>query len=151
MFSLLLMLKRFFLFILIMIDFSLYFIPIFLLCFIPNFLITLIWFFPSIFQLCSFILINKEWDLRIKIYLFLISPIIILLYLLIGIGTYVYYRILITLIFPLITIIQRPEYSLHSLSSIATLISLTRLASNESLPDSSWLKLFEEVGTFRSE
>ncbi len=134
-----------FLLILIIIDFIIYFIPICILCLIPNFIITLIWFFPSIHQLYSFIFIIKECDLRIRIYLFLISPIIIILYIPICIGLYIGYSILITLISPLITVIQRPEYSFHSLSSVAALINLTQFSSVELLTDSLILKPFKEV------
>ncbi len=112
-----------FLLILIIIDFIIYFIPICILCLIPNFLITLFWFFPSIHQLYSLIFTKKECDLRIRIYLFSISPMIIILYVPICIGTYIGYSVLITLIFPLITVIRRPEYSFHSLSSAAALIN----------------------------
>ncbi len=138
-----------FLLILVITDFILYFIPIFLSCLIPNFLITLIWFFPSIYQLYSFIFTIKECDIRIRIYLFFTSPIIILLYIPTCIVLYIGYIILITLICPFITIIQRPEYSFHSLSLVATaLINLTQFTSDEVLIDSLISKPFNEVRCF---
>src|ERR1043165_5574849 len=145
MFGLLLMGKPVLLLILVLIDFALYFIPICILCLIPNLLITLIWFVPSIYRLYSLIFAKKEWDLRIRISLFFVSPVIIVSFIPICIGTCIGYSIRITLIFPLMTVIQRPEYPFHSLSSTAAFIHLTRFASDGRLMDSLVSAPFKDV------
>jgi len=91
---------------------------------IINFIITLIWYFPSIYQLYLFIFIEKEYDLRIRIYLLLISPIIIVLYIPFFIIYSIGYAIFFSLINPLIIIVKRPGYPLYSLSSTVALILL---------------------------
>src|SRR5688572_18433514 len=97
--ALLLNLKIIFLLFLIIIEFVIYFVP----CLIPNFISTLIWFIPSIYQLYSFIFTTKKYELRIRIYLFLISPIIVILYVPICILLYIGYSTFITLICPIMT------------------------------------------------
>lgn len=108
----------------VIIDSIIYFIPIFTLCLIPNFVITIIWYLPSIYQLYSFIFTKKKVDLRIKIYLFLLSPLIIILYIPLCIIIFIGYSINITLIRRLITIFLRPEYPISSFSSTVSLIYL---------------------------
>src|SRR2546429_5605835 len=108
--------------ILAIIDFILYHITIFMLFLITNFITTLIWYFPSIYQLYSFIFTEKEIDLRIRIYLFLFSPLIIISYIPFCIIVFIGYGIFVTLINQLVIIFLRPEYPLYSLSSTAALI-----------------------------
>src|SRR5436305_6112409 len=80
--------------ILILLDFIIYFIPVLTLCLIPNLFTTLFWFFPSIYQTYSYIFTTRKYDLRIKIYLFLLSPIIIICYIPIFILLSIGYSIL---------------------------------------------------------
>src|SRR5690242_18223139 len=94
--------KLVFLVILILLDFT-HLLPIYVLSLIINLIITLIWYLPLIYQLYSFIFTTKEYDLRIKIYLFLSSPIIIALYVPLFIIYSVGYGIFFSLINPLIT------------------------------------------------
>src|SRR2546430_2726728 len=101
--------------ILILVDSILYFIPIFTLCLISNFVITLIWYFPSIYQLYSFIFAEKDFDLRIRIYSFIFSPLIIVLYIPFCVVVFIGYSIFLNLIYRLIIVLLRPEYSLDSL------------------------------------
>jgi hypothetical protein len=119
-----LIIKFIFLLILILLEFIIYFVPVLLLCLIPNLFMSLFWLFPSIYQLYLYIFTEKKCDLRIRIYLFLISPIFIILYvpsfILLSIG----YSILITLVLPFLTVMTRPEYSFNSLSSIAAIFYL---------------------------
>src|SRR6266498_116413 len=95
---------------LILLELILNFIPIYILCLIPNLITTLIWYIPSIYQLYNFIFTKSELDLRISIYLFLLSPVIIILYIPTCILLFIGYSIFIGLIVPIITIIKRPEY-----------------------------------------
>src|SRR3954462_4268757 len=95
--------------ILIFLEF-IYLLPIYMLSLIINFIITLIWYFPSIYQLYSFIFTAKEYNLKIRIYLLLLSPIIIILYIPIIIICFIEYGIFLSLINPLMAIIQRPDY-----------------------------------------
>src|SRR5438034_9666343 len=95
--------------IIIILDFIIYFLPICLSVLIPNLFVTLILYFPSIYQLYSFVFTAKECDLRIRIYLFLFSPVIIILYIPCCIITFIGFVIFITLINPIITITRRPE------------------------------------------
>src|ERR1051325_10983475 len=119
-------LKFVFLVILILLDFIIYLLPIYTLSLIINFILTLIWYLPSIYQLYSFIFTTKEYDLRIKIYLLLFfSPIIIALYIPLFIIHSVGYGIFFSLINPLITIVQRHEYPLSSLSLMAAIVQLS--------------------------
>ncbi len=118
-------LKYVFLLILIFIDFIIYFLPVCILCLIPNLIFTLIWYFPSMYQLYSFIFTSKEYELRERIYLFLVSPIIVFLYIPSCIILFIEYSIFVTLISPLVTMMKRPEYPPHSLSSIALLVYST--------------------------
>src|SRR5436190_5105820 len=96
-------LKFVFLVILILLDFIIYLLPIYTLSLIINFVITLIWYLPSIYQLYSFIYTTKEYDLRIKIYLILSSPLIIALYIPLFIIYSVGCEIFFSLMNPLIT------------------------------------------------
>lgn len=116
--------KFIFLTILIFLDFIIYLLPMYILGLIINLIITLIWYLPFIYQFYSFIFTTKEYNLRTKIYLLLFSPIIIILYIPFFITYFVVYGIFISLINPLITITQRPEYPIHSLSLIAAIVSL---------------------------
>lgn len=138
--------------ILIPLDF-IYLIPIYILSLIINLIITLVWYFPSIYQLYSFIFTEKEYDLRIRIYLFLLSPIIIILYIPFSIICSIGYCIFISLVNPLIIIIQRSEYPLYSLSLTAAIIRLiykyTSDYSNEdNLTDSLVLERIREIMLF---
>lgn len=116
--------RIFFFSILIIFESIIYFIPIFILGLIPNFLITLIWYLPSLYQLYSFIFIKEKLKLRIRIYLIFFSPLIILLYIPLCIIIFIGYSINIILIRQLITIFLRPEYPIYSFSSTASLIYL---------------------------
>ena len=108
--------------ILIIIDTILYLIPIFTLCIIPNFIITLIWYLPSIYQL--YFVTEKEFDLRIRIYLFIFLSLIIVSYIQLCVIIFIGYGIFITLIYRLFIIFLRPEYPLYSLSLTAASICL---------------------------
>src|ERR1700742_1516331 len=101
--------------ILILLEF-IYLLPVYVLSLIVNFILTLIWYFPSIYQLYSFIFTAKEYDLKIRIYLLLFSPIIIILYIPIIVIYFIGYGIFLSSVNPLIAIIQRPDYPLYSLS-----------------------------------
>jgi hypothetical protein len=101
-----------------------YLLPMYLLSLIINFIITLIWYFPSIYQFYSFIFIAKEYNLRIRIYLLILSPIIIILYIPIIVIYLIGYGIFFSLINPLMTIIQRPDYPLYTLSLTAAIAHL---------------------------
>lgn len=145
----LLIIKFGLLLILILLEFIIYFIPILVLCLIPNFFMALFWLFPSIYQLYSHIFAEKKCDLRIRIYLFLSSPIFIIFYvpsfILLSIG----FSILITLVFPLLTIMTRPEYSFSSLSSIAAIFYLIyHKFDYQILEESPILKPFNDVINF---
>jgi hypothetical protein len=108
---------------LILLDF-IYLLPTYMFGLVINFIIMLIWYFPSIYQLYLFISTAKGYDLRIRIYLLFFSPIIIVLYILFFVIYYIGYSVFISLINPLITIIQRPEYPLYSISSTAAIACL---------------------------
>jgi hypothetical protein len=101
--------------ILILLEF-IFLLPIYVLSLIVNFIITLIWLFPSIYQLYLFIFTAKEYSLRIRIYLLLLSPIIIILYIPIIVICFIGYGIFLSLVNPLMTFTQRPDYPLNSLS-----------------------------------
>src|SRR6266542_5386350 len=116
--------KFIFLVFLIFLDFILYLLPTYILSLTLNVFITLIWYFPSIYQFYSFIFTAKEYDLRVRIYLLLFSPIIFILYIPFFIIYSIVYGIFFSLINPLITIMQRPEYPLYSLSLTAAIIHL---------------------------
>ena len=144
--------------ILIIIDTILYLIPIFTLCIIPNFIITLIWYLPSICQLYSFIITEKEFDLRIRIYLFIFSPLIIVSYIQLCVIIFIGYGIFITLIYRLFLIFLRPEYPLYSLSLTAASIcliyqyfynnSINPITINELLINSLLYEIFEQISQF---
>src|ERR1051325_7129146 len=105
--------------ILIVLDFIIYFLPILTLCcLIPNLLLTYV---SSILHIYSCIFENK-YDLKIRIYLFLSFPIIIILYIAIFTSLFIGFSIFMTLIDPLITTMARPEYPFYSLSSTAAII-----------------------------
>jgi hypothetical protein len=106
--------------ILIFLDF-IYLLPTYALGLAINFIITLIWYFPTIYQLYSFIFMAKEYYLRIRIYLLLFSPIVIISYIPYFLIYSIGYCIFISLINPLIAIIRRPEYPLYPLSSTAAI------------------------------
>lgn len=110
--------------ILIFLDFIIFLMPTYILSLIINFLIILIWYFPSLYQLYSFIFTTKEYDSKMRIYLLLISLIIIVLYIPFFTIYSIGYAIFFSLINPLITIIQRPGYPLYSLSPTAAIIHL---------------------------
>src|SRR5581483_5249053 len=111
--------------ILILLDFIIYFIPILMLCLIPNLFITLFWFLPSSYQIYFYICTKKKYEsLRIKIYSLLLFPIIIILYVPICILLSIGYGIFITLGTSLLTIKERPEYPFHLLSSTAAMFHL---------------------------
>jgi hypothetical protein len=109
--------------IMIVIEF-IYLSPIYLLSLMINFIITLIWYFPSIYQFYSFIFTAKEYNLRIRIYLLILSPIIIILYIPMNVIYLIGYGIFLSLINPLMTIIQRPDYPLYTLSLTAAIAHL---------------------------
>src|SRR2546430_10338807 len=111
------MIRFAFLVVLTCLDFIIYLLPMHMFGLIINFIIALIWYLPSIYQLFSFIFTEKEYDLRIRIYLLLFSPIIIILYIPFFVIYSIGYGIFFSLINPLITIIQRTGYPLYSLSS----------------------------------
>src|SRR5436190_16207219 len=98
--------------IIIFIDFTIYFLPVCLLVLILNTFTTLIWYFHSIYQLYSFIFTEKTHDSRIRIYLLLFSPIIIVLYIPFCIIIFIGFSIFITLINPIIIFTRRPDYPL---------------------------------------
>jgi hypothetical protein len=110
--------------IIVLIDFIIYLLPVCLLVLIPNLFISLIWYLPSIYQLYSFIFTTKEFDLRIRTYLFILSPIIIILYIPCCIITFISFIIFITLINPIMVIARRPEYPFYLLSSTAAIVRL---------------------------
>src|SRR4051794_10119299 len=117
-------LRFYFLATLIFLEFILNFIPIYILFLITNLMTTLIWYIPSIYQLYIFIFTANEFDLRIRVYLFFFSPMIIILYIPICTLLFVGYSIFITLVVPLATIMERPEYPVYSLSSMTALIRI---------------------------
>jgi hypothetical protein len=110
--------------ILIILESIIYLIPILTLCLIPNFVITIIWYLPSIYQLYSYIFIKKKLNLRIRIYLFLFSPLIIIMYIPLCFIIFIGYSINIILIRRLMTVFLRPEYPIYSFSLTASLIYL---------------------------
>lgn len=110
--------------IIIILDFIIYILPVCLLVLIPNLFISLIWYLPSIYQLYSFIFTTKEEKFRIRIYLFILSPIIIILYIPCCIITFIAYIIFITIINPIVTIARRPEYPFYLISSTAAIARL---------------------------
>src|SRR6266542_4492033 len=120
----LIIINFFFILILIFLECIIYLLPIYILSLILNIFITLIWHFPLIYQFYSFIFTAKEYNLRVRIYLLLFSPIIIILYIPLFIIYFIWYGIFFSLINPLITIIQRPEYPLYSLSFTAAIMHL---------------------------
>jgi hypothetical protein len=117
---------------LFIIDFALYFMPICIFL-ISNIITTLIWYFPSIYQLYSFIFTEKVIDLRIRIYLLLFSPLIIVLYIPICVIVFIGYSTFFILIYRLIIAFIRPEYPLYSLSLTAALFHIIYKYYHESL------------------
>src|SRR5436190_14942934 len=140
--------------ILITIDSIFYFIPIYILCLISNIITTLIWYFPSIYQLYSFIFTEKDFNLRLKIYLFVFSPVIIILYIPICVVIFIVYGIFVNFIYRLIIILLRPEYPIYSLSLTAELIHLIYQCNleddldDELLDDSLILDVFKQSAQF---
>ena len=116
--------KIIFLVFLIFLDCIIYLLPTYILSLALNFFVTLIWYLPSIYQFYSFVFTTNEYDLRVRIYLLLFSPIIIILYIPFFITYSIGYGIFFSLVNPLITIIQRPEYPFYSLSLTAAIMHL---------------------------
>jgi len=109
--------------VLILLDFIIYSIPTCILILVPNLFTTFFWYLPSIYQFYSFIFTEKEYDLRIRIYSFLFSPLIIILYIPFCIMMLIGFNIFITLINPIIIVLQRSEYPFHSISLTAALLN----------------------------
>src|ERR1051325_4927850 len=105
--------------ILILLDFIIYLSPS-ILSLIIKLITTLIWYFPSIYQLYSFIF-TREYDLKARIYLLIYSPIIIILYIPFFVIYSIGHFILFLFIIPLIVIIRRPGYPLYSISLTAAI------------------------------
>lgn len=135
---------------LLMLDFLIYILPVLLLCLIPNIIISLLTYLPSIFQIYSHLFYIISNDLRKRIYLFLSFPIIVALYIPIYMFLIIGYCIFVTLIYPFVIIIKRPEYPYYSISSTAAIIyliyqSISHNSDYQLLNDTPILKPFDNI------
>ncbi|CAG8644117.1 8551_t:CDS:1, partial [Ambispora gerdemannii] len=107
---------------LILLDATLCVFPVLALCLIPNIFILLIWFPAFIRNVYRYIYFNKHIGPNLKFVVFLFSPVLIVLYLPVGISVCVIYTIWIVLLGPIIEHAARSEDHLYDLSQTAALV-----------------------------
>ncbi|CAG8523859.1 14321_t:CDS:2 [Ambispora leptoticha] len=107
---------------LILLDAALYILPILALCLIPNIFILLIWFPAFVGNVYRYIYFNKHIGSNLKFVVFLFSPVLIVLYLPVGVLVCVTYTIWIVLLGPIIEHSVRSEDHLYDISQTAALV-----------------------------